>query len=159
MSTATTELYPYGHPLPLRDALPILSAPALALAARLVDQGGETVALVCEGGKLVGERLALLGQRGELSGEGLARRQRRLQLGRELSDIDAQLGVGAALERQQLGQLVDLGLEPRQRLVLAADGDREEELRHHENHEDEDHHQQQGGEGVDEAWPDEIGRA
>ena len=58
-----------------------------------------------------------------------------------------------ALERQQIGQFLDLPIEPHERLVLARNLAREEELRQHEHRQQENDHQQHRRQGVDEARP------
>ena len=50
--------------------------------------------------------------------------------GRYLAFVRALL---AALEREQIGQFLDLSIEPGERLVLARNFPREEELRQHEH--------------------------
>ena len=100
------------------------------------------------------DRVARFGQRGDLTGERLADAQRGLQLRGQLRDVDAQIGVGGFLQGEQLGQVVDLAFQAGQRLVPAAQRDRQEVLRDHEDHEDEDDDQQQRGQRVDEAGPD-----
>ncbi len=58
-----------------------------------------------------------------------------------------------ALKREQLGELGQLTVQPRQHRVLAAHGLGDDEVGEHEQRHEEGHHQQQGGEHVDEARP------
>ena len=70
--------------------------------------------------------------------------------GRDLALVGALL---RALEREQVGQLLDLPVEPCQRLVLAGHLARQEELRQHEHGEEKDDDEQHRRQGVDEARP------
>ena len=79
----------------------------------------------------------------------LGSRQRRLQVGKRILLV---LRVGS-LQRQQLGQFVDLRVEAIENRVLAGDLAAEKELRQHEDGEQEHDGQEQRRQRVDEARP------
>ncbi len=70
--------------------------------------------------------------------------------GRNLALVDALLG---ALQRQEVGQLLDLLIELGERLVLARDLPRQEELREHEHRQEKNDDEQHRRQRVDEARP------
>jgi hypothetical protein len=75
--------------------------------------------------------------------------QRRLQCRQAVFD---RLLLGA-LEREKLGELGELTVEPGQHGVLAARLRSDEIIGEHEERHEEGHHQEQGGEHVDIAGP------
>ena len=77
-----------------------------------------------------------------------------LHLGRELGHVDAEIGVGAALQGEQIGQLADLTGQLVQRLILPGHRALQKILREHVDHEQENHDQQQRRQHIDEARPD-----
>ena len=70
--------------------------------------------------------------------------------GRDLGLVRALLG---ALQRQEVGQLLDLPIELGERLVLARDLPRQEELRQHEHRQQKNDDEQHRRQSVDEARP------
>ncbi len=70
--------------------------------------------------------------------------------GRDLGLVDALL---RALQREKIGQFLDLPVEPGERLVLAGHFAGEEELRKHEYRQQKDDDQQHRRQRVDEARP------
>ena len=79
----------------------------------------------------------------------LGGREVRAQRGERVLEV----GLADLFQRQQLGELGDLRVEPLQRGVLAGHFLRQEELHHHEHREQEDDAEEQRRQRVDEARP------
>ncbi len=77
---------------------------ATILGIELVHAPAEAVPLGHQNRDLRHQRLAFLGEIGQLGGQTLPGGQGRLQLGRHLRHVDAQLGIRGALQRQQFGE-------------------------------------------------------
>ena len=75
------------------------------------------------------------------------------QLRRQRLEVVAQVGAGRLLERQHLGELGKLAVQPRQRLVAPGERLVQEELRQNEDHDQEDDDHQQARQRVHEARP------
>ena len=75
------------------------------------------------------------------------------EAGAQLRELLLEIELAGLLQRQQLGQLRDLRVEPLQRRVLAGDFLRQEELHDHEHREQEHDAEEQRRQRVDEARP------
>jgi hypothetical protein len=78
---------------------------------------------------------------------------RRRQAGAQLRKLLFDAGLAALFQRQKVGQLRDLRVEPLQRGVFAGDFLLQVELHNDEHSEQEDDAEDQGRQRVDEAWP------
>ncbi|MHC2783862.1 hypothetical protein ACVMBZ_003076 [Bradyrhizobium liaoningense] len=109
---------------------------------RLAEFGGLALRVVAGGSKAVIETLDAVAL-------GLGRGEARLQL----RDLVVEAELAELLQRQELVELGDLGVELLQRLVLAGDLLRQEEL-HDQKHRQQEHDRQhQRRQRVDEAGP------
>ena len=75
------------------------------------------------------------------------------EAGAQLRDLVVERDLAELLQRQQVVELRDLGVELLQRLVLAGDFLRQEELHHQEHRQQEHDRQHQRRQRVDEARP------
>ncbi len=80
-------------------------------------------------------------------------RNRRGQRGLQIGDGVLHVLRIAALQRQELGQFLNLAVEAGKHAVLVVDLTAEQELRQHENGQQEHDCQEQRRQGIDEARP------
>ena len=130
----------------------------LLQAADFLDLGGDLRFVDFDGllrfRQLAAQLLVLPAQARHRGLEVVAEGDGNLQFLRQLGNVLAEIVAGAPLQRQQVGQLAHLVLQPDQRLVAPAERLAQEELRQHEHHQQEHDDHQERRERVDEPRPD-----